>query len=1053
MKRIIALVLSFAMIISLCSGFSFAAYASGEAITAEVRGIYTTSESEQDITIRLRIAGLNTTYCGFTIDGVDLPDGFKLKSFATSNTAQAITAGDYNLTTGKLTYGTNDTEDTIPADTYYDVVVTAPAGAKGTYTVALDTVKVLNIYGSNELVTADTITATITISEPATDREPYEIYYTLSGTTFSGTGDTDAYTDYNIGDTVTATVHLKNNSGADVYLQACDLYLTYNSNLTYTGNTLPKSAAYDSAGVAYGAEGFSGTVSHIQAIGSNESAADISIELKDGATVNLGTITFAINSAAVYDTEMPITLTSGTNIGVGFSATGDKTSYSPKDVSTVSGAEVMTSYTVTWKNEDDTVLDTDTVGYNVMPTYDGETPTKAATDQYTYTFNGWTPALAAANADATYTATYTSTVKGYTVTWKNEDGTVLKTDENVAYGATPSYDGATPTKAADGKYEYKHSGWNPTTVSVTGDAEYTATYDKTPISYKITFEVGEGSLPDGVTSPMEYDCDDTTALPQPTLEGYKFNGWLLDSDTNGWTAGTYTYTDTVNGKWGNVTLVAQWLDANFEVTIGESANGTVSANPLAGDVGTKITLTANPAAGYKWVSYTVTHTADSTQSVKVNSDGTFEMPAADVTVTAIFEKDNLAITVSNPDGNNGTVSSDKTIAQVGDTVTLSNTPNAGYELKEYKVAYTDGNNQEQTVAVNADGTFEMPAYPVTVTATFQKKSLDITIVPVQHGSVSAQDGDGKAITTAKLDESVTLVPNADNGYELASWTVTYNNGTENVNVTVTSNSFTMPEYPVTVTASYTAINYKITYMDGDTEISNLTPTTYTIESTDKLPTYSKNNYTFEGWKVTSGANDKWAENSVIDAETALTGYYGTVTLTAQWDEAITYAIDDYKYAKNGYVMLRIATNSNANAYTFNSESMYYTTDSSYLVSGSDASGVFYTLISADYVSNGKLTEAGMAKLVAGTEAAKTIDYTSGDINGDGVTNIADANIVYQMIVNGGGYYTDLSANNRTDTESRLMADMNKEAYSSSVARATIADVNAIVAIINGTATN
>ena len=34
---------------------------------------------------------------------------------------------------------------------------------------------------------------------------------------------------------------------------------------------------------------------------------------------------------------------------------------------------------------------------------------------------------------------------GYTVTWKNHDGTTLETDEGVAQGATPTYDGATPS--------------------------------------------------------------------------------------------------------------------------------------------------------------------------------------------------------------------------------------------------------------------------------------------------------------------------------------------------------------------------------------------------------------------------------------------------------------------------------------------------------------------------------------------------------------------------------------------------------------------------------
>lgn len=65
----------------------------------------------------------------------------------------------------------------------------------------------------------------------------------------------------------------------------------------------------------------------------------------------------------------------------------------------------------------------------------------------------------------------------YTVTWKDEDGAVLATEE-YDIGETPTYKGEEPTKEGDETYNYTFSGWTPDVVAVSGDAEYTAKFVK-----------------------------------------------------------------------------------------------------------------------------------------------------------------------------------------------------------------------------------------------------------------------------------------------------------------------------------------------------------------------------------------------------------------------------------------------------------------------------------------------------------------------------------------------------------------------------------------------
>ena len=100
----------------------------------------------------------------------------------------------------------------------------------------------------------------------------------------------------------------------------------------------------------------------------------------------------------------------------------------------------IAKYTVTWVNWNGDLLDKDeNVKYNSTPSYDGKTPTRPASGRYTYTFNGWTPALSPVTGDITYTATYKSTYHRPstptkpTVEIEDDDALGLNTTDHFAY--------------------------------------------------------------------------------------------------------------------------------------------------------------------------------------------------------------------------------------------------------------------------------------------------------------------------------------------------------------------------------------------------------------------------------------------------------------------------------------------------------------------------------------------------------------------------------------------------------------------------------------------
>lgn len=185
-------------------------------------------------------------------------------------------------------------------------------------------------------------------------------------------------------------------------------------------------------------------------------------------------------------------------------------------------ATEINEYTITFVNEDGTVLSTEAVPYGTTPEYKGETPVKEGNAQYSYTFAGWDKEVTTVTGDAAYTATFDESVNTYTITFVI-DG--VESTATYAYGEVPTH--ADPTKAADAEFTYKFAGWDKEFVPVTGDETYTASFVAIPVIYTVTWMVnGEAVEVDYVTyGTMPEFNGETPAIDGGAEFTYTFSGW------------------------------------------------------------------------------------------------------------------------------------------------------------------------------------------------------------------------------------------------------------------------------------------------------------------------------------------------------------------------------------------------------------------------------------------------------------------------------------------------------------------------------------------------
>ncbi|MBQ6979472.1 MAG: InlB B-repeat-containing protein, partial [Clostridia bacterium] len=545
---------------------------------------------------------------------------------------------------------------------------------------------------------------------------------------------------------------------------------------------------------------------------------------------------------------------------VGYKGVWEEYTIKTEDI-TINAVYIINKYTVIWQNEDGTVLKTDeNVEHGTVLEYDGETPQKAADAQYTYTFDKWEPVVSEITGDITYTATYSTTVNKYTVVWKNYDGTVLETDNDVPYGEMPEYNGAEPTKTENQQYSYVFKNeWSPVVETVKGNSEYIAQFIQVTNKYKITFYDEDGTTKLG-ESTVDYGTNATYPNDTPTKASdngynYTFNKWLKLETTE---------EDNLENVIDNREVYAKYTATPrvYNVYYVENGGNDINNTTYTYSVGLSVLPDENDISrtGYTFEGWKdAQNNAITAISTEMYGDITLYADWQTITYYASFYAD----------------------ATLVDTkpFTVEDTAIANIPAVPEKTGYT---GEWEGYAILAEN--------ITINAVYAPIECTITYVNIKTATNNNQTKyniESEKITLADLD-------NID-GYNFNCWL----DEDGNKITEITSGSFGHRE----ITAKWDIVEFTIDYADVKTAINN-NIIKYTIES-DTIILINLDNidgYNFNCWLDEKG-------NKITEIPT---GSFGNREIAAKWD------LVEFDIV---YANIKTATNNNITKYTIESDTI------------------------------------------------------------------------------------------------------------------------------------
>ncbi len=578
-----------------------------------------------------------------------------------------------------------------------------------------------------------------------------------------------------------------------------------------------------------------------------------------------------------------------------------------------------------------------------------------------------------------FTVTVTNAGLGSGIVTKDPLDTTYLKDSSVVLTAIPTgsdtFGGWTGVPAGD---EMK----NPLTLVVDANKAITATFNGAiVITYSLTANVNPAEGGSVVLNPATgpYNQGTVVTATATPAAGYRFVNWTGDASG---TAAAVQVTMNAN----------KTITANFELipTYTLTTNvapvdfGTVTKVPDLPNYadGTQVQLTANPAAGKRFVNWTgdasgtnpvVTVTMNANKTVTAN----FEDIPAQFTLTVIINPVGAGTVVLDPTGG---------VYDAGTVVTLTETPNATYRFVNWT---GDATGTAASAQVTMDGN-------KTVTANFE-------LIPVYTLTLVADPvGAGTLAKTPNLEgyevgAQVTLTATPAEGFQFRGWV--------DGSTTVTS-PYTMPAENKTLTAKFKPLlpdQYTVTVVADPVAGGSVSKApdqaTYAKDAVVTLTAAENTGYTFDGWYdgATQLTTEKTyaytvAENKVFTAKFTQVATY-TLAVTADPAEKGSVALDP---AGGSYEAGTVVTLTATPATDCQFDGWY---DGATLLS--TASPYQYTMpaenkaLTAKFsdVIPGQFTVTVVADPVAGGTVSKAPDQAS-YANGAQVTLTAAANAAY-----------------------------------------------------------